>query len=422
MAKHETFELRVSLPQLPESNCAADILSFWESVLPSPNALVDHFCKALEGLKEAGRIKRYKDVSSSIFFAPGLSAPPEKMGLMDFAKDSGFTRLAAIAFRVAIPHDGPIVPPSTETPLSFVHVNPPWRLEPRSCKIKHLKTQDNLIFGVWAGLDFPLIAEEELPNPHTCTHNFRLLEQGVWQWRLVWECVHCGFTCFCSCFEKAIEMCPPRNDELTYYGRPLGIKASELPFCDNACEVCRGVPSTNDFCHPMYARSLFERRYGAYVRKRIVEVIGTDSYSIDWPEINNIVRQELGFAPIGEGWVTETEVFNIVRSLLPSQEVIHHYRADWLDGQEIDILVPESKLAVEYNGEQHFKPIDAWGGATALRQTQERDRAKAKKCCANGIRLAIITFEDEITAKTIREAIAQVAPGVFDTAQSDPKE
>lgn len=108
-------------------------------------------------------------------------------------------------------------------------------------------------------------------------------------------------------------------------------------------------------------------------------------------KIENIVREEFGFRKVGERWTSETLLYYIVCKIYPDSEIQRHHRPDWLEGLELDIFIPELKLAFEYQGQQHFHPIEAWGGEKALLDLQERDRRKAMICKEKGI--CLITFD-----------------------------
>ena len=75
-------------------------------------------------------------------------------------------------------------------------------------------------------------------------------------------------------------------------------------------------------------------------------------------EAENTVREHYGVPRIGEGWVAETELYQLVRSLFPGLDVRHRARPDWLKPQELDVYIPSLKLAIEYMGEQHYKARD----------------------------------------------------------------
>lgn len=49
---------------------------------------------------------------------------------------------------------------------------------------------------------------------------------------------------------------------------------------------------------------------------------------------------------------------------------------------------------IEYDGEQHFKPIDFFGGEEKFKQQQENDRRKDSYCLKNGIKLTRISYAD----------------------------
>ncbi|MGZ4861303.1 MAG: hypothetical protein ACXV2E_00715 [Halobacteriota archaeon] len=119
-------------------------------------------------------------------------------------------------------------------------------------------------------------------------------------------------------------------------------------------------------------------------------------------KIENIVRQEFGFRRVGEGWVSETILYQIVTRIVVEQEVLRHHRAEWLEGLELDVFVPSLNLAFEYQGQQHFHPVEVWGGSKALQDLQERDKRKAKLCVSHGIDLIAIEYTEPLAENYIR--------------------
>ena len=122
-------------------------------------------------------------------------------------------------------------------------------------------------------------------------------------------------------------------------------------------------------------------------------------------KIENIVRQEFGFRKVGEGWVSETLLFHIVKRIFCTNEVIFHHRPDWLEGLEIDVYIPSLKIGFEYQGAQHFQPIKFWGGKEALEQLRERDAKKANQCNKLGIRLITVDYTESLTEDYIRSLL-----------------
>lgn len=53
-------------------------------------------------------------------------------------------------------------------------------------------------------------------------------------------------------------------------------------------------------------------------------------------------------------------------------------------------------MCIEFNGEQHFKKIEYWGGETAFLLNNKKDNIKKDYCDKNNIKLLIITNVDDV--------------------------
>jgi len=120
-------------------------------------------------------------------------------------------------------------------------------------------------------------------------------------------------------------------------------------------------------------------------------------------KIENIVRKEFGFKKVGEGWVCETILYQIVCRILYNHEILRHYRPVWLEGLELDIYIPSLKLAFEYQGQQHFQPLQVWGGQKALQDLRVRDARKVEICNNLGIKLITIDYTEPLVEDYIRK-------------------
>lgn len=63
------------------------------------------------------------------------------------------------------------------------------------------------------------------------------------------------------------------------------------------------------------------------------------------------------------------------------------YNRQWLGLQRLDFYLPKYNIAIECQGEQHFIPIEGWGGETTFASIVKRDELKAKKCKENLVRI-----------------------------------
>ena len=105
----------------------------------------------------------------------------------------------------------------------------------------------------------------------------------------------------------------------------------------------------------------------------------------------------------------ETELYNILKSVFKENNIIHsYYNPKILGKQEIDIYFPNEKIGIEFQGEQHFTPIDFSGRgvewATKLfEDNQQRDIKKKEVCNNNNITLLYFSnvLEDEFLGEKV---------------------
>lgn len=59
---------------------------------------------------------------------------------------------------------------------------------------------------------------------------------------------------------------------------------------------------------------------------------------------------------------------------------------------KFDFYIEDMNILIEYDGEQHFKPIERFGGEIALEKLKIRDKIKEKYCLKNNIKLIRIPY------------------------------
>ena len=64
-----------------------------------------------------------------------------------------------------------------------------------------------------------------------------------------------------------------------------------------------------------------------------------------------------------------------------------------------DFYLPNLNLCIEYDGEQHYKPINYFGGKKEFKNIQIRDQIKNKYCKNNNIKLLRIKYNENILDK-----------------------
>lgn len=136
-----------------------------------------------------------------------------------------------------------------------------------------------------------------------------------------------------------------------------------------------------------------------------------EEYKIDSPEIHtplskivqlktinieNEIREERELPKIGEGWISETLLYYKIKKKFTEYHIVHHGKPKWLGLQHFDIFIPELHIAIEYQGTQHQKPVDYFGGQTAFEKGQERDLRKKRLCDENNCFLFYVYPDDDI--------------------------
>lgn len=81
--------------------------------------------------------------------------------------------------------------------------------------------------------------------------------------------------------------------------------------------------------------------------------------------------------------VKETKIKNILEKLCDKKYTIKQgYRPKFLGLQHIDLAIfddtKQCVLAIEYDGEQHYKPMDYFGGENAFKKQKQYDKRKNK--------------------------------------------
>lgn len=121
--------------------------------------------------------------------------------------------------------------------------------------------------------------------------------------------------------------------------------------------------------------------------------------------IENEVRQSFGHYKKGNRWTSETILYQLIESSYPEYNLNRHYRPDFLNGLELDVYIREPKIGIEYQGIQHYEPVEHWGGEEALNQRQERDETKRQLCKDIGIELVYFDYDEELSEEVVAAKI-----------------
>lgn len=218
-----------------------------------------------------------------------------------------------------------------------------------------------------------------------------------------------------------------------YFNRTSSNPFSILKFEKNLCHRClEKIPKYNH-CASMYGGK-FKQKHGWWIIEKYFEyginknnlndlqyinnkcpehiyrLLESSSEHSDLVnrveiELENIVRIEFGVALIGESWISETLMFKILESMFHNHIIHRHHRPTWLKGLELDAYIPELKVAFEYNGKQHYEPIEFFGGQEKFLIQSENDFKKARLCEENDVHLITIKYDEDLSSNLIQSKI-----------------
>lgn len=110
-------------------------------------------------------------------------------------------------------------------------------------------------------------------------------------------------------------------------------------------------------------------------------------------------------------WKSEEMMYNCVKKIFKDKTVIHQYRPFFLKtdkGQlSYDVYVCGKNIAFEYQGKQHFEPVEIFGGIDNYKKQIERDKIKKQLSQKNGVKLILINYWEDISVELIKNKIRE---------------
>jgi hypothetical protein len=209
----------------------------------------------------------------------------------------------------------------------------------------------------------------------------------------------------CDCFKDNIDWQWDFKRFSNLQEQEIIDRIDKAEYLSNICHYCnKRTPSTET---PTSGYSNFLVKYASYYRlenkKRFGSIFHFDKD--DNILVENYLRQHFGYPNIGEKWISETHLFNLVKEIYHNYNPIFHYRGKEMEGLELDIFIPELKLGIEYQGEQHYETFDHWGGEEGLIKRQFNDKRKVELCRQHGYTFVEFSFKDDLNRDLVIEKI-----------------
>lgn len=219
------------------------------------------------------------------------------------------------------------------------------------------------------------------------------------------------------------------NEDLLYYAEFAELNNFVLSY-----------PKPNDFTH--FQGNTFRRDTDPYkiltARNNIKHIINCKYFSTElelflslykdifpifqsWWNVSNNILQNIAISElnnkiddiysdlvanniIDSKWLNEKSLFQLVKKKY--KKALFQYSPAWLFPQSYDIYIPELNIAIEYQGIQHYKPIDYFGGDEGFKHRQELDIRKKQLSTDNNIKLIEWHYSESIDLETLNQKLS----------------
>lgn len=146
-------------------------------------------------------------------------------------------------------------------------------------------------------------------------------------------------------------------------------------------------------------RTLHHSPFGAYTslnqyqrdENNIYVLQNTKEYKKRYDDILLLLKER---GIIKSKWISEFSLYLMVKSYY--EDTIYQYRVEWLGQQSLDLYIPSIGIAIEYQGQQHSKPVEHFGGEEHFKETVERDLRKKALCAKNNVNLLYWNYDEPI--------------------------
>jgi len=105
-------------------------------------------------------------------------------------------------------------------------------------------------------------------------------------------------------------------------------------------------------------------------------------------------------------WASERTLYTLLCNFFG--DAVYQYKPEWLQGLSLDMFVPSKKFAIEYQGRQHYEPVEFFGGEAAFIEQIKRDELKKQLCKENGVKLICWPYNQLITNEELLNEIEKL--------------
>lgn len=127
------------------------------------------------------------------------------------------------------------------------------------------------------------------------------------------------------------------------------------------------------------------------------------------PKLKQIEQELIMKNEMPTKWKSEQEMFRVIKNQF--SDAIIHYSEAWISPQHLDVYVPSIQCGFEYQGTQHFRSIENFGGKKSFRKRKQLDNRKRQICLDNDVHLIEWHYTEPITKMVLLQKLKDI--GVY---------
>lgn len=118
---------------------------------------------------------------------------------------------------------------------------------------------------------------------------------------------------------------------------------------------------------------------------------------------------------------SQTDFYNKLQAVFPNDKISYEKRLPWLGLMSFDMYFDDYNIAIEFDGIQHYEPVEHFGGVDYFKIIQERDARKDALCQENSCYLIRVPYN--YTESDFKEIVTSIKRYVFkEMAAQDNRE
>ena len=146
-----------------------------------------------------------------------------------------------------------------------------------------------------------------------------------------------------------------------------------------------------------------------FLKKEYLEVLdGPKQHEVgsaklrDYQELMDDILQDFGYYEFHPSkWKNEFSLYRCIKDFVP--DTVFQAQPPWLRPQSLDIFIKSKSIGIEYQGIQHFQPVEYFGGEEGYLQIVQRDEKKKQLCKEQGVQLLYWNYQEEVTKLSVKE-------------------